>query len=43
VIVALVVGIANVFGEPTSESETPYRGAKPALLLAAIPFAFLAS
>ena len=43
VIVALVVGIANVFGEPTSESETPHRGAKPALLLAAIPFAFLAS
>ena len=43
VIVALVVGIANVFGEPTSESETPNRGAKPALLLAAIPFAFLAS
>jgi len=43
VIVALVVGIANVFGEPTLESETPHRGTKPALLLAAIPFAFLAS
>ena len=43
VVVALVVGIANVFGEPTSESETPHRGAKPALLLAAIPFAFLGS
>jgi hypothetical protein len=43
VIVALAVGVANVFGGPTSEAETPRRGAKPALLLAAIPLGFLAS
>ncbi len=43
VIVALAVGVANVFGGPTSESGTPDRGAKLALLLAAIPLGFLAS
>src|SRR5438034_11311383 len=43
VIVALAVGVANVFGGPTSESETPRRDARPALLLAAIPIGFLAS
>ena len=43
VIVALAVGVANVFGGPTSKSETPYRDVKPALLLVAIPLGFLAS
>ena len=37
------MGVANVFGGPTSEFEASHRDAKPALLLAAIPLGFLAS